>query len=108
MVESLKGTEERHKSLRYNEITSFMKKVLQLTNNKEPSVFDENYKETVANTSATYMIDMLHSTATFRSDYPLTDIDADKLVHIDEKHPEEHDDQPPTLLGDMTKMNKVE
>ena len=55
------------------------------------------------------MVDMMHSTATFRSDYPLTDIDADELVHVDEKHPEEHVDQPPVkLFGDMTKMNNVE
>jgi hypothetical protein len=79
--------------LRYNEIASFMRKVLQLANNKEQSVFDENYKETVAETSAADMTDMMHSTATVRADYPPTDIDADELVHVNEQHPEEHEDQ---------------
>jgi hypothetical protein len=54
--------------------------------------------------SAADMTDMMYSTATLRSDYPLTDIDADELVHEDEKPPEDHDDQPQTkLFGDMTK-----
>ena len=83
MVESLTGAEERHGSFRYDEITSFMKKVMQLTDNKEPSVLDENYKDTVADMSAADMSDMMCSTATLRSDYSLTDIDANELVHED-------------------------
>jgi hypothetical protein len=80
-----------------------MKKGMQLTDNKEPSVFDANYKETVDDRSAADMTDMMYSTASLRSDYSLTDIEADKLVHEDKKPPEEHDDQPQAkLFGDMT------
>jgi hypothetical protein len=67
--------------------------VMQLTENKEPGVFDEAYKETVADKSATDMTDMMYYTATLRSDYPLTDIDADEVVDEDEEPPEDHDDQ---------------
>jgi hypothetical protein len=106
VVEDPKGAEEHHWSLRYHEIASFMKEYMQLTNNKEPSVVDENYKGTVAGKSAA---DMMHNTATPEADYPLADTGADEVRHMDGEHPGEHDDQPPVkLLGDMIEMDNAE
>jgi hypothetical protein len=62
MVENLKGAKEHHWSLRYNEIASFMKEYMQLTNNKEPSVDTKNYRGTVTTTSDADIPDMMQTT----------------------------------------------
>ena len=115
LVEDPIGGKESHRSLRTYVTDYSTERRMQPTHHEESNVFDKAYKgdmfnkfnkayeENVDNKSATDMTDMMYNTATLRSGYTMTEIEADEM--IDEEPTGEHNDQDRAkLFKDMTEV----